>query len=302
MPKFNLLKSKPNYKDFSFNASVSKIKTFDSESGGCALKYRYSYVERLPKKEWDFHFFGKFSHRVLELFHRSLIQNPNKIKDSEFCIQQMAQKKEEGLKEFGHKLTEEQKKETFQIFEIYLAQYLESQENGTASNVLAVEDEFYVDLDGKMLLQGVIDKVEIDFNAIRKCTDYKTSKEMGYLADDDFQLQTYCFVEALRNPEEQIFRGSYVMLKHECQTINFQYTRDQVMQVGEKFLAHMEEIQKEKLFRPTTTPLCYFCDYNSQKLCPEGYQMTQIIEKRKKEKELRDKIKANKTILGASSW
>jgi CRISPR/Cas system-associated exonuclease Cas4 (RecB family) len=210
--------------------------------------------------------------------------------------------KEEGLKEFGKKLTEEQKKETFEIFEIYLSQYLAAQEKGLASKVLAVEDEFYVDLDGKMLLQGVIDRIEVDADLIRKCTDYKTSKEMDFLAKDDFQLMTYCFVDALRNPEEQVFRGSYVMLKHQCQTINFQYTRDQVMKVGEKFLAYAEEIQKEKLFRPTTTPLCYFCDYNSQKLCPEGFQMTQIIERRKKEKEMREKLKANKSVFGASGW
>ena len=302
MAKFNLLSKKPNFKEFPFHASVSKIKTFDVKSGGCHQKYRFGYIEKLPKKEWDFHFFGKYSHRVLELFERTMMQNIEKAKDPDFCVLTMLQQKEIALQEFGSKLTEAQINEAFNIFDIYLGQYCEAQEKNLAPQVLAVEDEFYIDLDGKLLLQGVIDRREIDSDGVRKCTDYKTSKEMNFLEKDDFQLLTYCLVEFLRHPEEKIFRGSYVMLKHQCQAINFQYTPEEVWVAGEKFLNYAEEIQKEKLFRPNPTALCYYCDYNDVSLCPEGARMTQIIEKKKQEKELREKLKDKKSIIGASSW
>ena len=45
--------------------SVSKVKTFDD----CKAKYRYTYIEKLPRKEWSFHIFGSFLHLVLEEFH-----------------------------------------------------------------------------------------------------------------------------------------------------------------------------------------------------------------------------------------
>ena len=50
--------------------SVSKVKTFKD----CKAKYQYSYIEKLPRKEWDFHIFGKFLHEVLENFHKCIIE------------------------------------------------------------------------------------------------------------------------------------------------------------------------------------------------------------------------------------
>lgn len=302
MSKFNLLKTRPAFKDFPFHASVSKIKTFDPKSGGCHLKFYRGYIERLPKKEWDFHFFGKFCHRVLELFHKTTIDNPEKIKDSEFLSFAMAHQKDEGLKEFGEKLTEEQKLECFKIFDTYLAQFYELQQKENVSQILAVEDEFFIDLDGKVLLQGVIDRIDLDHDGIRKCADYKTAKDMNFLEKDDFQLLTYCFVDYLRHPEATKFRGSYIMLKHDCQEIKFEYSPEKVIPIGEKFLAYAEEIQKEKLFRPNPTPLCSYCDFNDQTLCPEGYSMTKMMEKKKKEKEQKINLKNNVQVFGATKW
>jgi hypothetical protein len=49
--------------------SVSKTKTFLD----CKAKYKYAYIEKLPRKDWDFHIFGKFCHKVLEDFHNLYI-------------------------------------------------------------------------------------------------------------------------------------------------------------------------------------------------------------------------------------
>src|SRR5690606_681164 len=56
--------------DADHKLSVSKVKTFDS----CKAKYKYSYIEKLPKKEFEFHIFGTFCHDVLENFHLKLIE------------------------------------------------------------------------------------------------------------------------------------------------------------------------------------------------------------------------------------
>ena len=49
--------------------SVSKAKTFD----GCKKKFDFCYVQKLPRKDWDFHIFGKFCHSVLETFQVSVV-------------------------------------------------------------------------------------------------------------------------------------------------------------------------------------------------------------------------------------
>src|SRR5690606_31482366 len=61
--------------DADHRLSVSKVKTFDS----CAAKFKYSYIEKLPKKEWDFHVFGTFCHDTLENFHLKLIEKAKEI-------------------------------------------------------------------------------------------------------------------------------------------------------------------------------------------------------------------------------
>ena len=56
-----LLKDKPN----SFSGewlSVSKVKTFKD----CPAKYRYTYIEKLPRKSWEFQVLGQFAHSSLE--------------------------------------------------------------------------------------------------------------------------------------------------------------------------------------------------------------------------------------------
>ena len=53
-----------------FRLSVSKLKTYTQ----CPLKYKFTYIDKLPRKTFEFHTFGKFCHKVLEDFHNVYIQ------------------------------------------------------------------------------------------------------------------------------------------------------------------------------------------------------------------------------------
>ncbi|MFW9879543.1 MAG: PD-(D/E)XK nuclease family protein, partial [Candidatus Thorarchaeota archaeon] len=54
--------------------SVSKAKTFDEAAdGGCKKKFKFNYLDKLPRIDQDFHVFGKFLHQILENFHRELL-------------------------------------------------------------------------------------------------------------------------------------------------------------------------------------------------------------------------------------
>ena len=58
-------------KENDFRLSVSKTKTFLQ----CKKQYEFVYVHKLPRKDRDYHVFGKFCHKALEDFHNAYIKN-----------------------------------------------------------------------------------------------------------------------------------------------------------------------------------------------------------------------------------
>lgn len=233
-----------------FSLSVSKAKTFES----CKAKYYYTYIKKFPRKEWDFFAFGSFLHEVLENFHRSLIENPEQ--ESSLLMTKIFK---QSLSNWKDKLAHEQKIEGWKI----IGKYLEKD----FPNILAVEKNFYIDLDGKILLNGFIDIVQKDNDGIIHVADYKTTKNKKYLKDY-FQLLTYAFVLMLEDPSMQKIRASYVLLRHNFEYITKEYTRDEVMKVAEKFVQYAADIEDEKLWRPNPQFLCKYCDHLER--CSDG--------------------------------
>src|SRR4051812_7002227 len=197
------------------NLSVSKVKTFKD----CAAKFRFQYIEKLPRKDWDHHIFGKFLHEILENFHKAIINgntDPFHILLTE-CFKMATEN-------WKDKITKDQKKESWDILNVYLKQITDQKAKKTLPNVIHVEKEFYVDIDGKILLNGFIDRVQIDPDGVLHEADYKTTKNKRYLKDY-FQLLTYAFVLCLEDPSLQKVRASYTLLRHDFQNITKEYTR-----------------------------------------------------------------------------
>jgi hypothetical protein len=92
--------------------SVSKTKTFVD----CKAKYKYVYVEKLPRKDWEFHTFGKFCHKVLEDFHNAYIEHDS---TQPFNIE-MGNAWKSAWKEYKSAMTPEMKKDCWEIIDQYL--------------------------------------------------------------------------------------------------------------------------------------------------------------------------------------
>jgi len=261
-----LLDQKPESYDGMW-LSVSKIKTFES----CKLKYKYNYIDRLPRKDWAHLTFGKFLHEALEIFHRYLISG-NTVSLNLIMSQSFTEAREK----YDDKLTKEQKKEAHAILKTYLDIITAEWASGNIINVLAVEQPFFVDLDGKILLNGLIDKIQEDPDEVLHVKDYKTSKSSKYLQNDLFQLKVYAYVKFLQDEGLDKVRGSYVMLKHGFETVPKnakEFTRNDIAGVEEKILKVYNSITDEQLWRATITPLCGYCDFaDTCKDCPEKYR------------------------------
>jgi RecB family exonuclease len=261
-----LLDGKPESYDGMW-LSVSKMKTFE----GCRLKYKYTYIDRLPRKDRDYLIFGKFLHDALERFHKYLMSG-NTISLNLIMKQAFT----EAIKQYSSKITSKQKIEAYEILKKYLEIVNNEFKTGEINNVLTVEEPFFVDLDGQILLNGLIDKIQEDPDEVLHVKDYKTSKSSKWLAKDLFQLKVYAYVKFLQDPGLQKVRGSYVMLKHDFECvpkIPKEFTRDDILGVEEKVVEVYNDIKNEKLWRATITPLCHYCDHNKVcKDCPSKYR------------------------------
>ncbi len=242
-----------------FRVSVSKTETFID----CKAKFKYCYVEKLPRKDWDFHIFGKFCHMVLEEFHKAYMEGcllPYNIT--------MGDSYKKALAEYKDKMTPEMKRECWSIVDKYLRKVSNEKNNGTPANVIGVEKRFELAVGENIILNGAIDRIEIDADNVVHVGDYKTVKNKKYLKDDFFQLLTYAFVIMSEDPTITKVRASYILLRYDFEYITTEFTKEDVMQVEQKYIDYVNQMLTEKDFKPNPTVLCNFCDYLDK--CPEG--------------------------------
>lgn len=241
--------------------SVSKTKTFEQ----CRKQFHFSYILKMPRKEMSYHILGKFAHKVLEDFHQAYINGSILPHHKEMGLAFKA-----AQLEYGTKMTPEMTQECHAILGNYL-RLLASGENrfNTVKNVLSAEKEFFLPISDQVILNGFIDKIQLDEDGILHVADYKTTeKGAKYLRKDAFQLITYAYTMLQEDPTIKKIRASYILLRHNFEYITFEFSADQILAVKDKYLAYAESIRNEKEYSATTSALCNFCDFLP--LCSEG--------------------------------
>src|SRR5690242_7127802 len=113
--------------------SVSKTKTFLD----CRTKFKYAYIEKLPKKDWEHHTLGKFCHKVLEDFHIAYIEG-----STEPYNVTMQKAFKAAVAEYKAAMTPEMKKECWVMIDKYLRIVSDDKKNNLSANVIACEKNF----------------------------------------------------------------------------------------------------------------------------------------------------------------
>jgi ATP-dependent helicase/DNAse subunit B len=242
-----------------FRLSVSKTKTFNQ----CKKQYQFNYLLKFPKKDRDYHTFGKFCHKVLEEFHSAYLngcQLPYHTKMSEAWKAAWAEYKE--------KMTPEMKKECWALVDYYLRNITTHKEKNLPANVIAVEKRFEFPIADNIILNGAIDRIQLDADDVLHVADYKTTKNKKYLKNDWFQLLTYAYVMLSEDPSIKKVRASYILLRHNFEYITTEFTVKEIKQIKSKFLDVAQQMKTETEFKPTTSALCNYCDFLEH--CPEG--------------------------------
>lgn len=241
----------------SLRLSVSKVKTLDS----CAKKYNYAYNLKLPQKDMDFHIFGKALHLCLENFYSEYIAGTSDplhvVMNRAFSI---------AMKEYSSQMTQEAKQEAIDIVKRFLVNI--AKQKTSISRAQSVEKNFFLPISGNIILNGMIDRIDMDDDGIYHVADYKTTKNKKYLKDDFFQLLTYAYVIFTEHPEIKKVRGSYILLRHNFEYMTKEFSLDEILEVKMKYETYAKSIEDEKLWRPNPTRLCGFCSYID--ICEDG--------------------------------
>lgn len=240
--------------------SVSKTKCFLQ----CKKQYHFSYILKLPKKDRDYHIFGKFCHKVLEDFHNAYIVNKS---EKQFNIE-MGIAYKTALSEYGSKMTPEMKQECYEIIHEYLKIVSNDKKNNLPANVIACEKSFFFEVDKNIILNGMIDRVQIDADNVLHVCDYKTVKNKKYLKSDFFQLLTYAYVMLMEDPTLTKVRASYILLRHNFEYITAEFSLPEILEIKDKYIGYARQILNEKDYPANPTKLCLFCDYLD--MCEEG--------------------------------
>jgi RecB family exonuclease len=240
--------------------SVSKTKTFLD----CKAKFKFAYIEKLPRKDWEFHIFGKFCHKVLEDFHNAYIKYNSVLPFN----QEMGNAFKSATKEFGDKMTPEMKKDCWIIIDKYLRIVTNDKKNNLSANVVACEKNFDFAVSENLILNGMIDRIQIDDDNVVHVCDYKTVKNKKYLKKDFFQLLTYAYVILQDNPDLEKVRASYILLRHDFEYITTEFSASEILKVKDQYLEYAMQMNTEKEFTPNPTALCNYCDFLNN--CPEG--------------------------------
>jgi RecB family exonuclease len=235
--------------DEQLRLSVSKTKTFLD----CQKKYYFAYVLKLPRKEFSFHTFGKFCHKVLEDFHLTYIngsQEPyNEVMTRVFKC---------AIQEYKNNMTKEMRKECWDIINQYLKIVYSC---NIVKNVIACEKNFELNIENKIILNGMIDRIQLDDDNTLHVCDYKTTKNKSYIKDDFFQLLTYAYVLMCEDPTITKVRASYILLRHNFEFITKEFNKDEILSVKDKYIKYADTILSEIEFKPNPTVLCNYCDF-----------------------------------------
>ena len=235
--------------------SVSKTKTFID----CQKNYKFTYIDKFPRKTWDFHLFGTFCHNVLELFHLEYL---NGSKEEYKAVMSKAFKT--SVNEFKNQM----EPKAIEECKVILGNYLKTIYKNGMPNVTGVEKRFELPIENTVLLNGAIDRIQIDPDGVLHIADYKSTKDKKYLVGDYFQLLTYCYVMLNEQPDLKKIRASYIMLRHNFEYLTEEFDAPKILAIKNKYMEYAKKIMSETEYAANPSFLCKFCSHLER--CAEG--------------------------------
>ncbi len=233
--------------------SYSAFDTFNR----CPLKYKLGYIDRVKVPQKPEFFFGGLIHEVVQM---ALKRDPIIPPLDELLAHYKRRWQSDS---FPTKLEGEQ---YFKLGEDMIRKFHGSFKPGLR-NIVATEKRFYVPLNDKHVLNGIIDRIDKLPIGGYEVIDYKTSKKLPTQdeVDKDKQLCIYNFAVGALWPDVQDVRLTLYFLKFD-QKITTTRRVDEVKSIKDEIIATADKIENESKWEPKSNPLCDWCEYGE--FCP----------------------------------
>lgn len=268
--------------------SYSKLSLFEQ----CAMKYKLKYIDgnyseskTLPLE------LGTILHKGLEIKGRDKIEG--KSVDYDYIKASVVEGCEEetdkstsflpGINDIKMRYLEywlKRDENTLMNYDekmkLYLNQILYDRMEDTNWKVKAVEDSFEFVYDNKCIMHGFIDRIDENVDGEIKVIDYKSSKKV--FRDEDIKTPLQMVIYDLAC----VFKYGKLPTFHEYDFILLnkkQTTEDGVCSSGylkrglkkiDKLLELIDEFEKLGVYKPSPTPLCYWCDFSGRDYSPNA--------------------------------
>lgn len=256
--------------------SPSKIKVYDE----CKLKYKFKYIDYLPEKSknTDALQFGSYVHKILEDgVHSTSVDELWNLAKS--------------LRE-NYTFGEDKEK----LLKPCVENFFRFNQSLSATEHVATEQTFAVDLKEGYAVNGIIDRVVKSSDGKYLVIDYKTSKRATTKRElyNDPQMLLYAFaVHKMYNvPVPNITLAHYY--PHLDRLVNIKYSEAHVMMYIRKLTQKVWEIRKKKKtdFFPQMNQFCDWCGF--KECCPK-FNANHLVEYNKAVEE-RDQARKNKKM------
>jgi putative RecB family exonuclease len=249
--------------------SPSKINSFV----GCPMKYRFQYVDSVPRLPAEVALRGNFTHRILEL----LLQHPAAERTNENANKSLEQARTEFRKREDWRmlnLNDEEAERFWEAAREAVRAYYRIQHPQDA-DIVALELKASMSL-GEFQLAGIIDRVERD-NGQLVISDYKGSvpKRLEYSDDHLRQLMLYALMyefQLKEAPHEvRVYylgggKDEYPRNKRVVSQVVTRELLDEARSGAHRVYADIKNATASGEFATKVQKLCDWCDY--QQWCP----------------------------------
>lgn len=259
--------------------SYSKLSLFEH----CAFRYKLKYVDKYYSESKTLALeIGSILHKGLEL------KGIRKMKDSEVDYDEiintvyqgsieLTEKDKEtlpGINDIRKRYIEEwnQKEETSGMnytdkMDVYVHDVLPTRMEDKLWKTIGVEQNFEFVYNNRCIVHGFIDRIDQNSEGDLKVVDYKSSKKV--FRDEDIKTPLQMVIYDLAC----VFIYGVLPKYHEYDFIllnQMQTTEDGVCTKGylkrgikkiDKLLDQIKLFEKTGIYKPSPTPLCYWCDY-----------------------------------------
>lgn len=230
--------------------SASRVNTFRQ----CSRKYYYTYVAKLPRKDWPHFDLGTLVHGSLEHFHENFKKDGDQLNLKKIMKISFKTQKDEMMKE--KILSNEILLEARNL----LLEYLTKMEtDGIGSRIISLEEDFDIKLTENINVAGFVDRIDLDNDGVYHIKDYKTNKNGKYMKP--FQLCVYGIHLMNKYPEVDHFRGSYIMIRLGGSYISYDFNKEDVEKCKKELIKCASLIMDEGRWIPKPSKLCDWCDF-----------------------------------------